>query len=336
MMDLKGLANVLSAASGIQNLLAPPRDASLTTVLYHSFFFRGESRSKGRERLVRQLDWLRRKYTPLNLSDAVSALATGNLPKYPLLITADDASTDLLEVEVVFKAFEMPLAVFVVAGWSAQAGELEQESLLARVVAAIEWYEGPETVIKLEGGSPSLNIGRATRTETIERLLASPGEYHSHLEQLALRLQRLNAKEGRTAICTWRELGELQRNGMQFGCHSVSHIPLASASRRRIAFEMAEAKHLMETKFGECSVFAYPYGVEGTFSDKTTEELKNSGFKFAFLTHADYANGGTDPFHLPRFALPNRDMSIAEFRARVMGGGIALRKLGRLFKMHRS
>src|SRR6185437_9467531 len=97
-IDLKGLAIQISAASGVQYLIGAGPNTGLTTLLFHRFFFGEEQKDKAFERLKRQLDWLCQAYTPLDLSAATNMLAEATLPKHPLLITADDAGTDLLEV----------------------------------------------------------------------------------------------------------------------------------------------------------------------------------------------------------------------------------------------
>ena len=46
--------------------------------------------------------------------------------------------------------------------------------------------------------------------------------------------------------------------------------------------------------------------------------------KTAFMTHPGFALQGDPLLHLPRFALPERPMTDAEYRGRVRGGGMAL------------
>ena len=94
--------------------------------------------------------------------------------------------------------------------------------------------------------------------------------------------------------------------------------------------EIAETRRLLALKLGKCDVFAYPYGMEGTCSPETTELLQQNGFRFAFLTHSDFANTRTDQMYLPRIALPDRPMSHAEFCLRAAGAGVVYRKLKRM------
>jgi peptidoglycan/xylan/chitin deacetylase (PgdA/CDA1 family) len=323
-MNLKSAAVQLAAFSGFQNFSKARPETSLTTLLFHSFFFGDESKRVGRERLRRQLDWARSKYAPLGLTSALKALTTKALPKYPLLITIDDVRTDLLDVYDVFEDFHIPLAVFVCAGWASRLEAAGEETQLARIVTALEWYQGPDFVLALGDPRLSLRISPSHRTAAIEQILATQDKYRNHLEEMIRRLGD-KPKSG-DRVCTWSELSDLVRKGAQFGCHSVSHVPLGSASELRIAFEIHESKRLTELRLGKSSVFAYPYGSRGSFNVRTTQVLHDADFEFAFLTHSDFANAATDPLHLPRIALPDRIMSLSEFRARVKGGGIVLQR----------
>ena len=103
-----------------------------------------------------------------------------------------------------------------------------------------------------------------------------------------------------------------------------------------MAFEIAETRRILSEKFGNCDVFAYPYGMDGIFSDATTSQLAKSGFRYAFLTHSEFANTSTDPFHLPRISMPDRPMSQPEFCARAAGAGVLYRKIKQSSLLRRS
>ena len=324
---LKGLPFVIAGSPLIKRLFSASSDG-LTTVLYHGFFFGDESKQRARERLRRQLHWLQTAYNPLTLAQFEAAIAIGEFPPRSLLVTADDAKLDLLEVYEEFHAFGVPLAVYVCAGWTAQASEIEPEGLLARVVATLEWYEGPDLALSIGTEQRSVMIGRSHRRSTIDQILTSRWYYEPHLEELLSRLRQAAGAVGPRAICSWSELVSLRDRGAQFGSHSVSHISLAPATDIRLQFEVCEAKRLIDLhQPGPCSSFAYPYGVDGTCDERTTAVLKAAGLTAAFMTHPGLAQNAAPAFHLPRFALPERHMTDAEYRGRVRGGGVGLRKL---------
>jgi peptidoglycan/xylan/chitin deacetylase (PgdA/CDA1 family) len=322
--NLKSVAIQISAASQLQYVLASHPETSLTTLLFHNFFIDGEIKESARERLKRQLDWLRRKYAPLDLNGALSGVTAARLPNYPLLITVDDVEADLLEVYDIFEAFDVPVALFVCAGWTSEVQDIGEEAWLARIITAMQWYQGPDFKFMFADPRLTLRIGTLHRATVIEQILKTPEEYRDRFHELIRRLGEKSKIGDR--VCTWSELADLVHRGAGFGCHSVSHVPLASVSPLRIAFEVRESQRLTELRLGRSSVFAYPYGGAGSFNGKTSKEIRDAGFAYAFLTHSDFANATTNPLHLPRIALPDRVMSLGEFQARVNGGGIALQK----------
>ena len=331
MIDLNTSAIRAVAATRLQNLFAPPAESRLTTLLLHRFAFDGESWNTARDRLRRQLDWVRSTFTPLSLSQVESGFVKGSFPRRPILVTVDDANTDMLEVAEDFRAFEVPVALFVCAGWSAQASKPEPDGLLARVVTTIEWYRGAEVTITLGRGAAQVQITPDRRAQVIDALLAPQTRLSEHLSDLVERLDGLAPRPTVRTICNWNELKQLQGMGIEMGCHSVSHIRMASASPTRLAFEIGEGKRLVESQLGECSVFAYPYGTADAHNHVSTRVIVEAGFKLAFLTHSDFSSTQTDRHHLPRITMPDRNMPLAEFRARVDGGGIPFRKIKKLF-----
>jgi peptidoglycan/xylan/chitin deacetylase (PgdA/CDA1 family) len=324
----KAFAIKAAYLSGVPRLAANPTD-SLTTLLFHRFLLGDVSRSLSRERLKRQCDWLRKRYTPLTLTQAVEALREGQLPQRSLLLTSDDASADLLEVIDILDMFELPIAVFVCVGWSARASQPEDDTLLARTVTALEWYCGPEKRLRLND-SLEINLQRSSRNETIDAILANYDEWRPHLDYVVRVIDANSVKPRGRPCCTWEELAGLQSRGVQMGCHSVSHIKLASASDRRMRFEVYESNRILTTKFGACEAFAYPYGTLDSYNTSTSMLLKEAGFSVAFLTRPDFATSSEDVYHLPRITLPDNPLSFLEFCARVGGGGVAFSRLKRL------
>jgi peptidoglycan/xylan/chitin deacetylase (PgdA/CDA1 family) len=329
---MKTLAVQFSHASGIQQLLAKSPETCLTTILFHSFIFGDESLEKGRDRLKRQCEWLRENYTPMTLENATEALSMGHLPRKPLLVTIDDAKVDILDVKDIFESFELPITIFVCVGWCLDWSTIveDEESLLAFIVTTFEGHIGSDRTVEINGGRLRLKLSRAQRDKTIDQILANREELRSHFGHILAQLSEATSRDTKRVVCTWDELIDLKASGASIGCHSVSHANLGAASPIRMAFEIIEARRILKAKIGECAVFAYPFGSPGTFNQSTTEELKKAGFRYSFLTHSDFADGSTDPYHLPRIALPDRSMSFGEFRARVAGGGVALKRARQL------
>lgn len=323
MAFLKAIAPQIALALGGKYMLRNSPDDCLTTVLFHKFVFNDESVDQARERLKIQCDWLRRNFTPLNLAAAYEAIKIDRLPPRALLITIDDAHVDVAKVADVFESFNLPIIVFVCAAWCADVSQPDDDTALAQLVSAIEWYNGPPNLLRFPCGTLELRLEKSDKREMIDSIIANHEVWRPYLSRAleAVNSYRLN-RQRRT--CTWQELTDLHKRGVEVGCHSVTHMNLAEASQTRLAFEIHESKRILIDKFGRCDGFAYPFGVPGSFSPTTSEALTQAGFPFAFITRSDFASSKANWHELPRIALPDRALSFGEFRARIAGGGVVI------------
>ena len=301
----------------------------LTTILFHRFFFEGESVAVSRDRLKRQCDWFQNCFSPLTLSEATHGVSSSTLPANPLLVTIDDAKLEVLSVLDIFRSFSIPVAIFACVGWCAQEEPYNPGLSLARLVAELEWYRGPERTLAI-GGKP-LVIGQGfPAADSIDRVLDLAFSEQGNAQELA-KVYLAPSRARRNIICTLGELADVKSNMVAVGAHSISHINLAKASDIRLTFEIFESRRLLIEVLGECDAFAYPYGMAGTFSATTSKKLTESGFSSAFLSHSDFAGADTDRLHLPRISMPDRAISHPEFCVRVAGAGVLYRKLKHTF-----
>src|SRR5262245_7833670 len=125
----------------------------LRTILFHHFFFPGETPDRSRDRLKFQCDWLCSNFNPVTLRQVQMGLPSGSLPPKALLITIDDAKIELLSVLDVFRSFSLPICIFSCVGWSAQEIDSAREPrlALAKLVTDLEWYRGPVVDLEIAG-----------------------------------------------------------------------------------------------------------------------------------------------------------------------------------------
>lgn len=320
----RDLALTAIVGLGIPNLLRPRGQPSVSALLFHRFFDPGERRHCGVERLRRQLEWLRANYTPISLPQFIDGLRSGVLPDRAVLVTADDGRVDLLDVFEEFRAFEVPLAVFVCAGWTASASKGNSADLVARAAVAIQWHEQADIEVRL-GHDRVFALSQANKAQNIDRLIAERDELAPDLEELCQRVEAM--VDAAPQCCTWSDLQGLLAAGVSIGAHSVTHVRMSTASAIRRRFEIAESKRLCELMLGPCRTFAYPYGTPETQTEATRVDLESAGYAAAFLTHSEFITAKSDVFALPRIAMPDLSISLREFKARAGGAGIALRRL---------
>lgn len=315
----------LVATAGVRaaEWFRPRAQPSVHSLLFHRFFTPGEAREAGLDRLRWQLEWLKSRYQPISLSRFINGLEHSSLPDRGILVTSDDALLDLLDVVDEFHRFEVPISAFVCAGWTAQASRGVDNDLVARAAATIQWYEGPHMQVHV--GAHPFNLSAATRATNIDLLLRLREELLPHLASFCKYIE--GRTSARTGFCTWNELRELKRAGLEIGAHSVTHVWMSGTSPIRRAFEIGESKRLCDELLGGCAAFAYPYGMAETHDSSTRAELVKAGYRVSFLTHSDFITVGADRYTLPRVLMPDCPLPPAEFHARASGAGIAWRRV---------
>jgi len=335
-MNFKTSLIYLSSYLGLPKLFAGSPEHSITTLLYHKFIYSEENIVSGRARLKRELEWLRHHYSPLTVKAAVTGVSEGKLPEYPLVITADDAFIDLLDVCDIFQEFDMPLTVYTCAGWTTNASEYEgEDDVVLQLLDFFQWYVGESEPVRVHG-QESLYIDAALKDENIDTIL---GFYHAGDQEILAEIwdnvSKIITSSGNRSICSWSELRDLESQGLTIGSHTVTHCGLSDKSDIRLNFEVKESRRIIRERLGACDSFAYPHGTSDVWSIRTRDQIYRAGYEAAFLTHPGFASYGSDVFCLPRIVMPNRILSFEEYRAHVKGGTIPIQAVKNFLHFHK-
>ncbi len=92
-----------------------------------------------------------------------------------------------------------------------------------------------------------------------------------------------------TASITWKKIIEMQKHGIDTGCHSISHVDLVKVSkknsvesRRRLFEEIYLSKRIMELYLKRpVDIFAFPFG---SYNLEIIDLCKNAGYRRVFST----------------------------------------------------
>ena len=118
---------------------------------------------------------------------------------------------------------------------------------------------------------------------------------------------------------TWEQLGELRDEGVEIGCHTVSHMSLRDAHGKSpeaydkwLHDEIIGSKQIIEKKLGvRCAVFAYP---EGRYSAPVLDVVKAAGYEAAFTVYGQRVTHSAPADKIGRYAWYGRrpqDMEMA-------------------------
>src|SRR6185437_4248459 len=83
-------------------------------------------------------------------------------------------------------------------------------------------------------------------------------------------------------LLTWSQIHEMQKYGIEFGSHTLSHPYLPDVSDEQLRREVRDSKHRLEDALGaEVTSFAYPYG---GVDRRVRSAVAEAGYKLAFTT----------------------------------------------------
>ena len=99
------------------------------------------------------------------------------------------------------------------------------------------------------------------------------------------------------SMLSWREIREMQRSGIEFGAHTLTHPDLTCLSRKQAEAEICESKSVIEDALGDpVESFAYPYGRYNAHS----REIVSHHFACACSDRLGLVTGHSDHFTLER------------------------------------
>jgi peptidoglycan/xylan/chitin deacetylase (PgdA/CDA1 family) len=135
---------------------------------------------------------------------------------------------------------------------------------------------------------------------------------------------------------SWDEMRELQKHGISFGSHTVTHPQLHDCDADSIKKEITDSKRTIEHELG-CAVqsFSYPYAfpeADANFRRRLRDELSQAGYENGVCTTVGRIGPSSDPFFLKRLPV-NSDDDLRLFRAKLAGSYDWLAKPQYLVKM---
>lgn len=126
--------------------------------------------------------------------------------------------------------------------------------------------------------------------------------------------------ERRESLLDASRIRALQSDGVHFGSHSVSHVPLARVEPRRAVQELADSRARLADLLGhDVDTFAYPYSNQ---SAAVRGMARDAGYRGAVRGKGRMNRKSTDPFGLYRIK-PEPTTTVADlkrtlFRARYL------------------
>jgi peptidoglycan/xylan/chitin deacetylase (PgdA/CDA1 family) len=122
---------------------------------------------------------------------------------------------------------------------------------------------------------------------------------------------------------TWKQLRELKSNGFSIGSHTMYHSDLSKQLdaeskedyKKRLRREIKKSKQIIDKKLSQDTyLFAYPFGRLNRTVSKMT---KQAGYKLAVTNGGQGNSFYTNPYHLSRNLVMEKDIKIFRKRLKI-------------------
>ncbi len=265
-------------------------------------------------RFDRILGWIGSQFRVLDPVEACNRLYDGSLPSRPAVVTFDDGYRDNYTVALPILQRHGVKAAFFVATGFLNGGMMFND----RVIEAVR--NAPPDSLTMPGTSERWPLkSLPDRQEAINRVLKAIKHLSPYDRDQRVRVleSELGKHSGPRMMMNPDEVAKLHQAGMRIGGHSRTHPILRALSDDDALAEICGGRDDIEAITGSRpELFAYPNGRYGEdFDDSHAQMVLNSGFHFAFSTHAGVATRASSRAMLPRFTPWDRSQWRFQLRA---------------------
>jgi peptidoglycan/xylan/chitin deacetylase (PgdA/CDA1 family) len=250
----------------------------------------------------RQIAFLARHYGCISMDQLLEALGAGRpLPRNAVVVTFDDGYRDNYDVAFpILRRHKVPAMFYVTTG-ALEGGEpLWPSEARYLVHQAGSEITGPFPARRYDLGTPALRE-RAARDLKLWLVALPTGQRQDALRELR-RHTGVDLRVLRDGMMTWTHVREMQKGGMHFGSHTVTHPLLPSIPLAEARAEIAGSKQALEAELGgTVRHFSYPNPSGGIhWTPAVREIVREAGFATSVTSQSGYVQPGDDVLTIHR------------------------------------
>ena len=288
------------AASMVQALTG----ARLTVLIFHRVLLQPDPLSPSTPdalRFEQAMNLLHQCFSIFPLSDALSRLATGDLPPRAAAITFDDGYADNFTVAVPILSRLGITATFFVATGFIDGGRMWNDT----VIESLRIYRDDFLDLSHLGLGTHIVANAAQRVAAIDSILGRLKyiDVRQRDELTAGIAEQVREPLPKGLMMTSAQVKSLTEQGMTIGAHTVNHPILTRIAEREAELEIRRSKEMLDALLDiPVTLFAYPNGKPFQDYDyRHVEIVRRCGFAGAVSTALGAATAEADPFQIPRF-----------------------------------
>lgn len=264
-----------------------------------------------------QMRYLKSNCRIVSLNQLVQELNDG-IPSAPAVaVTFDDGYLGTYtEAFPILRKYAIPATVYLTAG-CIESGEVAwyDRIFLALQVMAKKSYEVRiPHYRRFELHSYEARLAAAEELMRYFRTLPND----RRIEECAALERQVTMPQPELAnrMMTWSQIREMQKAGISFEAHTMTHPVLSRVDTQSLNYELGEAKRIVEERTQtEVCHFAYPFGKTEECGNLSGESLSRLGFRSAATTMWGVNTPDVHPYRLRRVQIgENTSLSIFAMR----------------------
>ena len=250
----------------------------------------------------KQMRFLRSRYRVLPLEQLLREIADPSAKSQGVALTFDDGYRGLYtEALPILTKYKIPATVYLTAG----AIESGEPAWYDKIFLTLLVYPRESLEIQLDTPSRFSLSTRQLRivaaVEIVSRLRRVP-DAERRARCVELEKQVALPPDGlANRMLNWDQVREMQRCGIEFGAHTMSHPAMSRLELPEAERELRQSKQLIEERLQTpVSDFAYPFGQPWDCSADLERLIARCGFRSAVTTSWGTNRTGANPFALRR------------------------------------
>jgi peptidoglycan/xylan/chitin deacetylase (PgdA/CDA1 family) len=247
------------------------------------------------------MQFLRKRYRIVSISEIVASL-NDPTAEPGVAVTFDDGYRDVFRHAFpTLRRHEIPATIFLtVDGIENGEAPWYDHIFLALQVAEFDTLELElDQPVRYSLTSPAVRFHSAL--DIVMRLRKLPdGQRKACLKEIKRKIPT-PSHELAGKMLTWEQILTMQRAGVHFGSHTLTHPVVSRLEASQLETELRDSKRLLEEKLGTpVEDFAFPFGHADDCGTAPRPVLVACGYRSAATTIWGVNERGADPFALRR------------------------------------
>lgn len=254
------------------------------------------------QRFEKQIQYLKKYYSIISLEDFMNSLEREKLlPDNSVIITFDDGyQNNYTQLFPILKKYNVPATIFLPTLNISQQG-IGWFDTVAYCIAKtkkpfinVENKKYPLLTVQQKIGA-IFDLKMLTRNiEKRNRLLKDI------IFQTGVNVKKCNNED--FLFLSWNQCREMQKSGISFGSHSVTHKILTALKEKELQKEMENSKKIIQKELVSCLFFSYPFG---DHNEDVRKMLQKTGYHAGLSTTYGKNTKNTDRAQLYRIPINN-------------------------------